>query len=160
MLFCLLIMAAVVAADLVSKLLVLEYLAPVGQIKLIDGIFHLTYVENRGAAFGMLSDARWVFMVFSVIAIVALVLYLWRCRPKDRLLRLSLALVAGGGIGNMIDRTFYGFVVDFIDVTFVWDYVFNIADSAVCIGCALMILWFILSEIKEKKLKNTTNHTA
>lgn len=154
MLFCILIMIAVVAADQLSKLAVLWYLEPIGQVKLIDGVFHLTYVENRGAAFGMLSSHRWVFMVLSAAAIIGLVIYLWKCRPKSRLLRLSLALIAGGGIGNMIDRTFYGFVVDFIDVTFIWDYVFNVADSAVCIGCGVMILWFILSEINEKKNKS------
>lgn len=153
MLFCIIVMAAVVAADQISKLLVIEYLAPVGQVKLIDGVFHLTYVENRGAAFGMLSDHRWVFMALSVAAIAALVIYLWKARPRDRLLTLSLAMIAGGGIGNMIDRTVYGYVVDFIDVTFVWDYVFNVADAAVCVGCGLIILWFILCEIKERKNK-------
>ena len=101
----------------------------------------------------MLSGHRWVFMVFSVLAIAGLLVYLWKAKPESRLLRLSLALIAGGGIGNMIDRTFYGYVVDFIDVTFVWDYVFNIADCAVCIGCGLMVLWFILSEIKDNKGK-------
>lgn len=153
MLFCIIVMAAVVAADQISKLLVIEYLAPVGQVKLIDGVLHLSYVENRGAAFGMLSDHRWVFMVLSLAAIAALVIYLWKVRPRDRLLTLSLAMIAGGGIGNMIDRMAYGFVVDFIDVAFVWDYVFNVADAAVCVGCGLIILWFILSEIKERKNK-------
>ncbi len=153
MLLPLIIMAAVLVADQISKLLVLQYLVPVGQVKLIDGILHLTYVENRGAAFGMLSNSRWVFMVLSCVAIVILIGYLWRYKPESRLLRLSLALIAGGGIGNMIDRTVYGFVVDFIDVAFVWDYVFNVADSAVCIGCGLMVLWFILSELKENKKK-------
>ena len=76
MLFCVIIMALVVAADQISKLLVLEYLAPIGQVKLIDGVFHLTYVENRGAAFGMLANSRWVFMVFSVIAIGGLLIFL------------------------------------------------------------------------------------
>lgn len=153
MLFSIIIMLAVIAADYLSKLAVLNYLAPVGQVRLIDGIFHLTYVENRGAAFGMLAQQRWVFMILSVAAIIGLIVYLWRARPESRLLRLSLALIAGGGIGNMIDRTFYGFVVDFIDVAFVWDYVFNVADCAVCIGCGFMVLWFILSEIKERKDK-------
>lgn len=153
MVFCLIIMAAVIAADQLSKILVLRYLVPVGQVKLIDGVFHLTYVENRGAAFGMLSDSRWVFMVLSCVAIIILIGYLWRYKPESRLLRISIALIAGGGVGNMIDRTVYGYVVDFIDVAFVWDYVFNVADSAVCIGCGLMILWFILSEIKEAKEK-------
>lgn len=153
MLLPLIIMAAVLVADQISKLLVLQYLVPVGQVKLIEGVLHLTYVENRGAAFGMLSNSRWVFMVLSCVAIVILIGYLWRYKPASRLLRLSLALIAGGGIGNMIDRTVYGFVVDFIDVAFVWDYVFNVADSAVCIGCGLMVLWFILSEVKEQKEK-------
>lgn len=153
MLLPLIIMAAVLVADQISKLLVLQYLVPVGQIKLIEGVLHLTYVENRGAAFGMLSNSRWVFMVLSCVAIVILIGYLWRYKPASRLLRLSLALIAGGGIGNMIDRTVYGFVVDFIDVAFVWDYVFNVADSAVCIGCGLMVLWFIISEVKEQKEK-------
>lgn len=153
MLFCIIIMVLVIAADQVSKLLVLWHLAPIGQVKLIDGVFHLTYVENRGAAFGMLSGHRWIFMVFSVLAIAALIVFLWRTKFQSRLLKLSIAMIAGGGIGNMIDRTAYGYVVDFIDVTFVWDYVFNIADSAVCVGCGLMILWFILSEIKENKEK-------
>lgn len=156
MLFCIIIMAAVIAADLASKMLVLNYLVPVGQVKLIDGVLHLTYVENRGAAFGMLADHRWVFMVLSCAAIVILIAYLWRFKPESRLLRLSLALIAGGGIGNMIDRTVYGFVVDFIDVAFVWDYVFNVADSAVCIGCGLLVLWFILSEISEAKKRKTS----
>ena len=156
MLLPLIIMAAVLVADQISKLLVLQYLVPVGQVKLIEGVLHLTYVENRGAAFGMLSNSRWVFMVLSCVAIVILLGYLWRYKPASRLLRLSLALIAGGGIGNMIDRTVYGFVVDFIDVAFVWDYVFNVADSAVCIGCGLMVLWFILSEVKEQKEKKKT----
>ena len=156
MLLPLIIMAAVLVADQISKLLVLQYLVPVGQVKLIEGVLHLTYVENRGAAFGMLSNSRWVFMVLSCVAIVILIGYLWRYKPASRLLRLSLALIAGGGIGNMIDRTVYGFVVDFIDVAFVWDYVFNVADSAVCIGCGLMVLWFILSEVKEQKEKKNT----
>lgn len=156
MLLPLIIMAAVLVADQISKLLVLQYLVPVGQVKLIEGVLHLTYVENRGAAFGMLSNSRWVFMVLSCVAIVILIGYLWRYKPASRLLRLSLALIAGGGIGNMIDRTVYGFVVDFIDVAFVWDYVFNVADSAVCIGCGLMVLWFILSEVKEQKEKKKT----
>lgn len=153
MLLPLIIMAAVLVADQISKLLVLQYLVPVGQVKLIEGVLHLTYVENRGAAFGMLSNSRWVFMVLSCVAIVILIGYLWRYKPASRLLRLSLALIAGGGIGNMIDRTVYGFVVDFIDVAFVWDYVFNVADSAVCIGCGLMVIWFIISEVKEQKEK-------
>ena len=106
--------------------------------KLIPGVFHLTYVENKGAAFGMLADHRWVFIVISTVAIIALVAYLFIKKPHDKLLCISLALIAGGGIGNMIDRIFRGFVVDMIDVACIRFYVFNVADSAVCIGCGLL----------------------
>ena len=154
MLYCIIIMILTVAADQVTKLLVLEHVSGSETIGVIPNVFHITYVENRGAAFGMLSDHRWVFMVLSVLAIVALVVYLAAAKPKSLLLRTSVALIAGGGIGNMIDRSFRGFVVDFIDVRAVWKYVFNVADAAVCIGCGLLILWMILSEFKEKKEKS------
>ena len=158
MLFCVIIMALVVAADQISKLLVLEYLAPIGQVKLIDGVFHLTYVENRGAAFGSLTDARWVFMIFSVIAIVGVTAYLLCFAENKRMLRWALALVIGGGIGNMIDRVALGYVVDFIDFCGIWSYIFNVADSCVCIGMGLLVLYVILSmreEMKEHKQART-----
>ena len=154
LLYCIIIMIATVAADQLTKVLVLEHLAGGAGFPLIPGVFHFTYVENRGAAFGMLSEHRWIFMVLSVIAIGVLVLYLAIAKPKSLLMRTAVALIAGGGIGNMIDRAIRGFVVDFIDVKAVWQYVFNVADAAVCVGCGLLILWLILSEVKEKKSKS------
>ncbi len=145
-------MVLTVAADQATKLLTLKYLTD-APVKLIPEVFHLTYVENRGAAFGMLADHRWVFIVISTVAIAALVAYLFIKKPKDKLLCISLALIAGGGIGNMIDRTLRGFVVDMIDVTCINFYVFNVADSAVCIGCGLLILYMILDEIRTKREK-------
>ena len=93
-------------------------------------------------------------MVLSVVAICVLIAYLAISKPKSIVMRTAVALIAGGGIGNMIDRSFRGFVVDFIDVKAVWQYVFNVADAAVCVGCGLLILWMILSEIREKKSKS------
>ena len=145
-------MVLTIAADQATKLLTLQYLTDT-PMRLIPEVLHLTYVENKGAAFGMLADQRWVFIVISTVAIVALVAYLFIKKPKDKLLCISLALIAGGGIGNMIDRIFRGFVVDMIDVTLINFYVFNVADSAVCIGCGLLILYMILDEIRTKKEK-------
>lgn len=144
------IMILTVALDQLTKWLTVLHLTD-GPLKLIPEVLHLTYVENRGAAFGMLADHRWIFLVLSAVAIGAMLIFLIVKRPKDKLLLCSLSLVAGGGIGNMIDRFARGFVVDMIDVTFINFYVFNVADSAVCIGCGLLILYMILDEVKKKK---------
>ena len=146
-------MVLTIAVDQATKLLTLQYLTD-APMRLIPEVLHLTYVENKGAAFGMLADQRWVFIVISTVAIVALVAYLFIKKPTDKLLCISLALIAGGGIGNMIDRIFRGFVVDMIDVTLINFYVFNVADSAVCIGCGLLILYMILDEIRTKREKH------
>ena len=141
----------VVALDQVSKLLILNFLYE-DQVVLIPGVLRFTYVENRGMAFGMLSDHRWVFMLLSVVGIALIGAYMW-FYVKDRMGRIALSLIVGGGIGNMIDRVAYGFVVDFIDFYLFdfWVWVFNIADSAVCIGAGLFMLYIILDTIKEIK---------
>ena len=141
----------VVAIDQISKLLILEFLYN-DQLVLIEGVLNFTYVENRGMAFGLLSDHRWVFMLFSVIGIALVGVYLWFF-VKGTLGRVGLALVIGGGIGNMIDRIAYGFVVDFIDFCAFdfWKWVFKIADSAVCVGAGLFILYMILDTVREYK---------
>ncbi len=141
----------VIALDQASKLLILNFLYE-DQIELIPGILRFTYVENRGMAFGLLADHRWVFMLFSVLGIALIGAYMWLF-VKEKLGRVALSLVIGGGIGNMIDRVAYGFVVDFIDFCAFdfWVWVFNIADSAVCIGAGLFILYLILDTVKELK---------
>ena len=101
----------------------------------------------------MLANHRWVFMAFSLLAIVAIFVWLWWQKPKSVWLRLAAAFIVGGGIGNMIDRFARGFVVDFIDVRCINFYVFNVADSFVCVGCAMFFLWVLRSEIAEKKKK-------
>lgn len=153
MLLCAILIILSVVADQISKQLVLSNIAMYEDIEVLPGIFHFTYIENKGAAFGMLANNRWVFLVISAVAIIAFIFYIIKYNPKDILLRVSLSFVVGGGIGNMIDRCFRGSVVDFIDVDFVDFYVFNVADMFVCVGCGLMVLYIILSEIKEAKAK-------
>lgn len=145
------IIFGVVAVDQVSKLLVLNFLYE-DKVTLIPGVLDFTYVENRGMAFGLLADHRWVFMVFSTVGIALIAFYLFRF-VKSKLGRVALALVVGGGIGNMIDRIAYGFVVDFIDFCAFdfWKWVFNIADAAVCVGAGLFILQLILEIVAESK---------
>lgn len=148
----LVIIIAVIAADAASKVLAASLLAD-GAVTVIPGVLEFTYVENRGAAFGMLADHRWVFLVLSSVAIAAILGYLIVKRPRERLIRISLALVAGGGVGNMIDRVARGYVTDFINFTFVDFYVFNIADSCVCVGCGLLVIWMIADSVREYREK-------
>lgn len=152
-------MVLTVIADQLSKLAVLRYLKP-GSVTVIPGVLDFTYAENRGAAFGMLADKRWVFMLFSTVAIVAIVGYLIVAKPKSPLFRFAAALVAGGGLANMIDRVFRGFVVDFIEATFIDFYIFNIADSCVCVGCGLIFVWVIIDSVKEYKEKKAASSAA
>ena len=139
-----LLIVLMIAIDQAVKYWALNILSTVDTMPLIEGVIHLTYVENRGAAFGMLADSRWVFMVVSAVSIVALSVYLIRKKPRSRLLCLSLAFVIGGGIGNMIDRVALGYVVDMIQTEFVEFPVFNIADCFLTCGCILLIAHLIL----------------
>ena len=147
------VIAAVIGLDQLTKWLTVVNLEEYESFPVWQDVFHFTYVKNTGMAFGMLKDHRWVFMVFSTIAIVALIVYLFRFRPESRWMQVSMAMIIGGGIGNMIDRVFLGYVVDFIDVTLINFAVFNIADSFVCVGAGIMILCLVLDLIKEIKLE-------
>ena len=159
-------MAGVVLADQLTKLWTVSAFpnpdegGGVVPYRFIDGILHFTRVHNRGAGMGILEDHRWVFMSVSCVAIALIFAYLILKRPEDKLFLSSLALIAGGGIGNMIDRFALGYVVDMINVELIDFYVFNVADSAVCIGCGLMILYMVLDEIREYKNKKAEKPEA
>lgn len=150
----LIIIAVVVAADQISKMLAVRFLAGADSFDVIDGVLRFTYTENRGAAFGMLDDKRWIFMVISTVAIIALLAYLVFWRPESKLACVSLSLIIGGGIGNMIDRVVLGYVIDFIDFCAfptIWMWIFNIADACVCVGGAMLFVWCLISLIKEAR---------
>ena len=162
MLIWLAVMAAIVFVDQLSKWLIVTYL-PDGGVDIIKGIFRFTYVENRGAAFGMLSNNRWVFLVVSTIAILLLLVYMFKWRPESKLGCTALTFVIGGGIGNMIDRVLLGYVVDFLDFCAfprLWMWVFNVADAFVCVGAGMLILYLVLEIIKEEKIKKASAATA
>ncbi len=145
---------AVCVLDQMTKQWAVVSLMEQGSVPVIDGVLHFTYLENRGAAFGMLADHRWIFMAASIAAIILLLVYFFMIKGKHHLLRTALALVVGGGIGNMFDRCLLGYVVDFIDVRLFsfWKWVFNIADCAVCVGGALLVI-AVLLEMKRERAK-------
>lgn len=140
-------------ADQLIKLWALSSLEPVGSITIIENIFSLTYVENRGAAWGMMAGAKWYLIIMPIVIIVAAIAYLIIKKLSDPLLLWSVMLIVSGGLGNLIDRIFRGFVVDYLHATFIDFPVFNLADCCITIGAGLLILYVILSEIKERKEK-------
>ena len=136
--------------DWLTKFLAIKHLLGNPSVPIWRGVLQLTYVENRGSAFGMFSDRRWVFMVFSVVAIVAIAVYLVKRNPPFPMF-IALSLILSGGIGNMIDRTVRGYVVDFVDFCLIHFAVFNFADTLVCVGAGLLVLILILDTVKERK---------
>lgn len=153
MLLWILMIVGSVLLDQVSKRLVVAFLMEKGSVDVIPNVLRFTYVENRGAAFGMLSEHRWIFMLVSTIAILAMLIYLWKFRPESKLACAAISLIVGGGIGNMIDRVYLDYVIDFIDFCAFdfWVWVFNIADACVCVGGGLLLLWCVLSLIQESR---------
>lgn len=146
----------IVVIDQVTKLLAVTYLEPIDTLPIIEGVIHLTYLENRGAAFGMLAGAPWVFNTFSVIAIIAILCYLFLGQAETKLYSIPLVMIAGGGIGNMIDRAALGYVVDFIDFRLINFAVFNGADSFVSVGAGLLILALVLDIVGEARALKST----
>jgi len=150
------LMAVAVALDQITKYLVVTNMELYESIEAIPGIFNFTYIQNDGAAFGSLDDARWVFMILSTVMIIAILGYMFWKKPQDKLLLSSLILVVGGGIGNMIDRVSLGYVIDFLDFCAfpkLWKWIFNVADVCVCVGAGLLALYLILDIVKEAKLE-------
>ena len=144
-----------IGLDLLSKLLVSGLMTLGQSVTLIPGALKLTYIHNPGAAFGMLSEHRWVFMVISTVAIVGIGIYLFGFCRERMLLKVGLAMIISGGLGNMIDRVFYGYVIDMINFCLFpfWKWIFNVADAFVCVGAGLVVLALILDVIKEVKRK-------
>lgn len=143
-----------IVLDQLTKILCVKSIALGDSITVIPGVLDFTYIQNRGAAFGSLTNARWVFMIASVVMIVIIACYVISNRNTlSYPTVITLALIVGGGIGNMIDRIALGYVIDFIDVKFLpfWKWIFNIADSFVCVGAFFLVIIFIIEEIKTKK---------
>lgn len=148
----------IVFADQAVKYLITIDLAAGEQLALIPGIIHLTYVENTGAAFSILSDMRWVLVAVSSIASLVIIYILMKYKNKiEAFGKLALALVLGGALGNLIDRAVLGYVVDIFEVEFLRFAVFNVADCFITLGgIAFCIYYFIHSEKQDRVKKSKT----
>jgi signal peptidase II len=119
-----------------SKYFVVKYLKPIGSFPIINNIFHFTYVENRGAAFGILQNRTLFFIIITVIVGTILIYSIVKI-PGSTFYKFTLSMILGGAIGNLIDRVRLGYVVDFIDFKF-FPAVFNLADSMIVVGAFLL----------------------
>ncbi|MGN0193868.1 MAG: signal peptidase II [Pseudoramibacter sp.] len=137
------------AADQIVKVLAVRFLAPVTTIPIIPRVFHLTYIENTGAAFSIFAGKS-VFLIIFTSVLIAFLIWLLVRLPKTKAylsLNTAFCLVIGGALGNLIDRIHYGYVVDFFDFRLIGFAIFNVADCFVVIGCLFIIVKVIQNSL-------------
>lgn len=159
---------SIISLDQLTKHLVTQRFQLGESISIIEGFFNLTYVRNPGAAFGLLARLNPAVRVpfFIIVPLVALgvIFYVFRkVEDKDLKLSAALSLVIGGAFGNLIDRSAYNYVIDFLD--FHWHYTthfpaFNVADTAICIGVGFLILDIIQKERQQREVGDHVPHTS
>ena len=132
-----LISIAVVVFDQMTKWLIMSDMTLGMSIPVLPGIFHITYIQNPGAAFGILAQQRWLFLAVGFLFVGGAILFYRHLRRESRWLQWGTALLLGGAVGNLIDRLLWGSVVDFLDFR-VWP-IFNIADVSIVVGVGCMM---------------------
>ncbi|SFJ62979.1 signal peptidase II [Thermoflavimicrobium dichotomicum] len=144
---------AILVLDQWTKWLVLKNMHFAESIPVIDGFFYITSHRNRGAAFGILQNQQWLFIIITLFVIGFILYYLWKGKEEHLLMPVALSLVLGGAVGNLIDRVRFQEVVDFIHFQF-GSYtfpLFNIADSAIVIGVILLMIFILKTPPSDEK---------
>ena len=146
-----LLIVLMIAIDQAVKYWALNILSAVDTMPLIEGVFHLTYVENRGAAFSILQNQRWFFLLITPIILIGIFYVLKKELICTRVGRCAMYPIAAGAVGNLIDRAFRGFVVDLFDFCLIHFPVFNVADIYIVCGVALFFYYILFQADKEQK---------
>lgn len=139
----LLLAAALVVLDQLVKGWIQQVIPLYGTRSLLPGLLELTYVQNTGAAFSIFREHTWILALISALASLAMLVLLLRRTLPDLLGQLSLSLVLGGAVGNLIDRCLHGFVVDMFNLQFMSFAVFNVADIAISVGGVLLCIYVL-----------------
>ena len=143
------IVSLIISIDQITKFLVTRNLFYNQSVPVIKGVFYLTRIHNRGAAFGILRNQVPLFIITSLLA-VTLIYFNLKEHSQKKSYRIALSLILAGALGNLIDRAFLGYVIDFLDFR-VWP-VFNVADSAITVG-AIVLGWLLLRSEKKAEVK-------
>ncbi|MGN1169312.1 MAG: signal peptidase II [Acutalibacteraceae bacterium] len=149
----LLSIAALTAADQIIKYFVLLYLKPIGSVGVINGFLEWNYVENTGAAFGSFSGNTALLSIITAVIIIAGIAAIILKKINNKFLLVTATVIIAGGLGNLIDRIFRGYVVDFIKVLFIDFPVFNFADILVTCGSFMLIIYLIIDIYKDSRKK-------
>lgn len=132
--------------DQLSKLCINNFVNATDRIVFIPGVLDIVSVTNTGAAFSMLSNHTWILGIVSIVFSIGIIVYMLKKKPQEKLIGISAGLLLGGAVGNGIDRVVRGYVIDFIETSFIEFPVFNIADIAITVGAGLLIIAAMKSE--------------
>ncbi len=144
----------IVVIDQICKFYAYRYIKGSSGFELIKGLLNIVYVENRGIAFGIFSGAsRYIFIILSLAMVVTITYLLLRNKRANKIFKISSAFIIGGGIGNLIDRVLWGYVIDYLQLSF-FSPICNISDYFITFGAVLMIVYLIFIYDKEKDVKD------
>jgi signal peptidase II len=147
------IAAIIIVIDQISKWLIVKNMELGENITIIENFLYITSHRNRGAAWGILQGQMWFFYIITAVVIIGMIYYIQKYTKENKVMGIALGLMLGGAIGNFIDRLFRKEVVDFIN-TYIFSYdfpIFNVADSALCVGVALLFIQMLLEGKQEKE---------
>jgi signal peptidase II len=148
-LFVWLTIAGIWIIDRIIKVLIQNNFYPGESVILIPKVFHLTFVLNPGAAFGLMAGRTWIFILTAVLVVLGIGYAQFKIPRKEWVTRIALGLIGGGALGNLYDRVTMGKVVDYLDFQ-IWPFVFNFADSAIVVGVGLLLLMIYLQDRKDR----------
>ena len=149
-----------IVLDQLIKIIVDANMMVSQSIPVIQDVLHFTYVQNEGAAFGIFQGQRWILVGVTSVVILGGIYLLAAKKLKSNFLIWSVALVIAGGVGNLIDRIFRHFVIDYIEVRLINFAVFNFADCCVVIGTIMIVCYLLFSELLEKKKIKSADETS
>ncbi len=144
------------AIDRILKVAVQNSFMPGESVAIIPNVFHLTYVLNPGAAFGLLAGKTWIFIVAAILSVGVIFYVNHQLDRDDRWTKLALGMIGTGALGNLYDRIVYGHVIDYVDVR-IWSYIFNFADAMIVVGVGILMLNLLLTERKIKSGKESNS---
>lgn len=152
--WCAVMIILIVVFDQITKLLAVHYLKDKPPVTFIPKVVQFNYAENTGMAFSLFSGARWIFVLLTLCVCIFALWYLFTNRTSNLWEYWSIGVIVAGGIGNLIDRVFNSYVIDFIEPTFMNFAIFNIADSAVTLGAASFVICVLADLILKKEKKD------